>query len=316
MPASEYFAAPGLSQSAMKDLAVSPLRYWHLHVNPDRPPDEPTSEMQFGQALHCAVLEPREFSVRYCQALDRDDIEGCLETMEDIRGWLHDRGIKPKGTKKADVIRQAVEVNPDVPIFEMIRREHYARNSGKTMLTKAIWERVTRAADSLLSEPRVREILSEGQPEVCVFRKDEETGVLLKGRLDWVSPKMTVDPKTFSQKRGKSIDKSIADAIFYEGYYLQAFFYALLRGWPLDWRGDHVMPFVESEEPHEVRIKVLRATTAGQPNLYWERARLECRELIRLYAECASKFGFGKTPWRYAQEMDALMDEELPGMIF
>jgi hypothetical protein len=41
----------------MKDLAVSPLRYWHLNLNPNRPPRIETPEMQFGTALHCLVLE-------------------------------------------------------------------------------------------------------------------------------------------------------------------------------------------------------------------------------------------------------------------
>jgi hypothetical protein len=49
--ASDYFASEGLSQSGLKDLAISPYRYWYLNINPDRPERKETPEMRFGSAL-------------------------------------------------------------------------------------------------------------------------------------------------------------------------------------------------------------------------------------------------------------------------
>lgn len=314
MTDAEYFSTPGLSHSGMRDLAVSPLRYWHLHVNPNRPTDEPTPEMEIGHALHCAILERSEFDKRYACEVVPPDL--CLDTIEDMRGFLREIGVTPKGTRKAEMISQVQTVAPDAPILEVLRERHADQHAGKLIFKVEEWLRIAGAAQAMTEEPRVQAILdAEGQAEAQLFAKDPETGVPLKAKLDWLAPNLTLDLKTFSQKRGKSIDKSIADAIFYEQYYRQAFFYGLLRGWPQSWPGEFVMAFVESEPPHEVRIRALRPKTGGNVNLYWERARIEVRQLIRTYAECMDKFGVDR-PWRYAQEITPLADEEMPGMVF
>jgi len=303
----------------MKDLAISPLRYWYRHINPERPEDEPTPQQQFGSAVHCAVLEPGEFSKRYACKVQAEDYDGCLVVAEDLKGWLRDKGIQPKGTTKAGWISQIQSADPTVPIFDVIRQQHAEENAGKVLFGSDDWARIRRAADSLLDEPRVVGILTEGQAEVSIIDiKAPDLGVPLKGRLDFVAPAMTLDIKTFSQTRGKSIDKTITDAIWYEGYYQQAYFYTWLRvlsggferkPWPT-----FVFAFVESEEPHEVRLRALRPVTAGQPNLYWERARREVNALIQRYADYRGRYG--DQPWRDTQEIDPLIDEEVPQLVW
>lgn len=309
----DYYAMPGLSNSGMKDLAVSPLRYWHLHINPERPADEPTPEMKIGSALHCAVLEPEAFDKRYaCEIIPPD---GCLVTIEDLRGFLRDKGHAPKGTRKAEVVAQVQACDPNAPILDVLVERHAVEHAGKVIFKPEDWVRISGMTASLLDEPRVMSVLeATGTPESAIFAKDPETGVLLKGKLDWLAPTLTMDLKTFSQKRGKSIDRSVADAILYEQYYRQAYFYATLRGWPKTFSGEFVMAFVESESPYEVRLRVLRPKTGGNANLYWERARVEVRQLIRTYAECMEHFG--DKPWRYAQEITPLADEEMPGLSY
>ena len=214
----EYRAARGLNYSGMKDLAISPLRFWYLHVNPDAPVIEPTPEMQIGSALHCKVLEPDKFNERYASEISASDFDGCLVTMDDLRRWLTERGEKPKGTRKADVITQVQSVDPGWPIFDVLADAHYAECKGKVLFGRDDWQRIERMADALMSEPHVRAILGRGKAEVPYFTTDPESGVLLKSRLDFVSPGLIVDLKSFSQKRGKSIDRSIHDAIWYERY--------------------------------------------------------------------------------------------------
>lgn len=314
MTSDEYQVAPGLSNSSMDDLAVSPLRFWYRHINPILP-EEPTREMQIGSAVHCAVLEPGQFDSRYCCELIPP--EGCLVTMEDLRGWIRDKGYQPRGTRKADAVAQAKSIDPAQPILDVLTARHAEQHAGKVMFKLEDWERITGCAKALSLQPEFVKLLGAGQPEVSIFATDPDTVVPLKARLDWLAPEYTVDLKTFSQKRGKSIDKSVTDAIWYEGYNRQAVFYTMLRRlqpgceklWP-----DFVMVFVESEEPHEVRIRSMRPTTGGSPNLFWDRARIEIRELIRLYAEFWQRFG--TNPWRTAQVIDPLMDEDLPGLAY
>lgn len=312
--AADYFAANGLSNSAMKDLAVSPLRFWYKHINTERPEDEPTPEMQLGSALHCAILEPNEFDKRY--APEFTPPEGCLTTIEEIREWVRSKGGTPKGTRKSDVITSALSFNcGEKPlIFDTLCSDYGRLHAGKVLFNSEDWQRIGGMASAIIDEPHIQKILASGTAEMEIFAKDQETGVQLKGKLDWAATTLTLDLKTFQQKRGKSIDQSVADAIFYECYYRQAYFYSLLRGWPKTWGGDFVIAFVESEPPHEVRIRRLLPKTGAQPNMYWERARVEVRGLIHLYAECVAQFG--DKPWRYAQEITVLEDEEMPGMAY
>ncbi len=182
---------------------------------------------------------------------------------------------------------------------------------GKTMVPKESWLCVAGAAQSLMEEPRIVKMLAEGEPEVPLFAEHE--GVPIKGCLDWVAPNLILDLKTFSQREGKSIDKSITDAIFWNTYYQKAYLYSVLRGWP-EWKGENVMAFVESSPPHEVRIRSFHPKTGEQANVYWTRALIEVRSMCRLYKECWEKFG--EKPWRYAQEVNPLTDEEIPQLMY
>ena len=308
----EYHAASGLSNSGMRDLEVSPLRFWHTNLNPNRQPEEETPFMQFGSAVHCAVLEPKEFDRRYaCEFIAP---EGCLVTMDDLRGWLRENGIQPKGTKKAEAIAQ-VQACGTPPIFDVLQSAYLDEHSGKTIFKADDWHRVAGAASALLDEPKIQDILKQGEAEVPIFVKDTDTGVALKGKLDWINLRTTLDIKTFSQKRGSSIDKSVHDAIYYEKYYRQAYIYYRLRELRGDGDTTFVMAFVESEEPHEVRICSLRPKTGPQPNLFWTRAMIEVRGFLHQYKECMEHFGPDK-PWRYAQTVQLLADEDIKQLAY
>jgi hypothetical protein len=320
IPDEQYFAAPGLSNSSMKDLAVSPLRYWHLHINPNRPPKRESPEMTFGKALHCAVLEPDQFEQRYCCDIDATDFDGYLITMDDLRAWLKSHGLPSSGKTKDELVERVATADPSAPVFALLQQRWEAENAGKVQLSKYDWARVESAASALLSEPALQDI--RGQAEVAMWATDPETGVPLKAKMDCVSDAYTLDLKTFSQQRGKSIDKSVTDAIFYEKYYRQAYFYSYVRSLQpgaekpglAACAPPFVLAFVESEEPHEVRLRVLRAKTFGEVNIYWERARIEVHGLIQTYADCQARFG--ERPWREPRELDPLEDQEMPQLAY
>ena len=99
-----------------------------------------------------------------------------------------------------------------------------ARNEGKHILKSEDWSRLAGCAKALMDEPEFQRLRAVGRSEVSYFVTDPDTGVPLKARMDFVAPKWTLDPKTFSQK-GKPIDRTVADAIYFEGYYRQAYLY-------------------------------------------------------------------------------------------
>ncbi len=227
-----------------------------------------------------------------------------------------DKGSPAKGTRKDDVIRHALSLDPGVSILQEIERRHVTENQGKEILPLDSWTRLDSAVHALKDEPSVQKLLSDGKSEVPYFVQDPSSGVGLKAKMDWVAPDFIVDLKTFSQQRGKSIDRCVNDAIWYEQYYRKAFFYSMVRAisegenWATR-KSEFVLVFVESTPPHEVRIKMLRPKFAGNANLFWERGRIEVMDCIRKYKEYMENFGPDK-PWRYAAEIDTLQDEELP----
>jgi len=322
MTDSEYFSRAGLSNSSMKDLAVSPFRFWHLHINPNRPEKRETPEMKFGSALHCAVLEPEKYEHRFASELVPEDIPGCLRTADDLRGWLKDKALPYSGKLKGELIDRIQKNDPTVKIFDVEETVHAARNRNKTWLSRADWDRCRNCAEALRSEPAVAEILSQGRAEVPMFATHPETGVLLKGKLDWVRDDATIDIKTFSQQRGKSIDRSVTDAIWYEGYAKQAYLYGLIRslqpGFPKPGIAAKAPPFtlcfVESEAPFEVRLRSIVPVEAGTASLLWERARYEVTNLIRLYASYVERYG--DKPWREPRQVEAICDEEIPALAY
>jgi PDDEXK-like domain of unknown function (DUF3799) len=314
----EHHRIRALSNSGMRDLAVSPLRYWYRWINPAPQEErEETAAQSMGSALHCAVLESEEaFEARYARALSPSDWPMCLDTIQDIRGWITDKGEKPKGTRKDEVIAHALDlmlrIGEEVPILQVEEARFRMANEGKTILNPDEWERLAGMAQALAEEPALKPILESGKPEVSIVARDPETGVLLKARLDWMAPGTTLDLKSFTVKRGGSIDQAIHDAIYYESYYRQAYFYDLVRRLATgedQGRTDFVFAFVESDQPHETRLTRLEAKRGGSLNLFWERARIEVRTMIREYAECLAKFG--DDPWREKQEIRTLADEDI-----
>ena len=317
----DYHAAPGLSHSGMKHLAVSPLRFWHEIINPDKEPEEEKTHLALGTALHCAVLEPDKFDSRYACALDVSDWPVCLDTVKDIRGWVEERGGKCKGTSKDDVIASAQEfmrrIGEQVPILQLEETEFLRQNEGKTIIPKDDWRRLAGMATALATEDSLRPLLDSGRAEASIFVKDPETGVLLKMKMDWMALASVsiLDLKTFSQMRGKSIDRSVCDAIYYEGYWKQAWLYSFIYKLHFGKAPTFVFAFVESDQPHETRIKELTPKSLGGfPRVYWQTAGIEVRKLINLYAECSEKYG--TKPWRENQKITELEDEDIRALSF
>lgn len=71
-----------------------------------------------------------------------------------------------------------------------------ARANGKTPLLAADHARVVAMADKLSEHTLAMRLLSEGRPEVSAYALDEETGVMRRGRFDWLGASVLTDYKT------------------------------------------------------------------------------------------------------------------------
>jgi len=312
-----YSELPGVSWSALKDLSVSSYRFWHLHVNPNRPEPRTSPEMMFGSALHCAVLEPDQFNDRYACSLSQSDYPGLLVTMDNLRQWLRDRGVTPKGSMKSDVIAQVRNhfeqghcgEQPPL-IWDLMCVAHDQENTGKVQFAKEDWLRITACAESLRNEPKMQELLKDGRAEAWYEVKDPDTGVMLRSRMDWVTAKYTCDIKTFSQKRGKSIDKTVTDALWYEQIVCQMYWYTMVRELAGEIGAYPIVAFIESDQPHEIRLRLLGPKVGGNATLYWMTARRQVRDLLDTYYACRKRYG--DKPWREPRGIEPLEDMEMP----
>jgi hypothetical protein len=48
--------------------------------------------------------------------------------------------------------------------------------------------------------------------------------------------------------------------------------------------------------------------------VYWQRARIDVQDYCFLWDKCMREFG--EKPWRYPQQIDPLIDEEMKGLAF
>lgn len=341
MSAEEYHAAPGLSHSGMRELAVSPLRYWHRYVNPDRTPQEPTPAQRLGTALHYLILEPGAFALRYGRKLRKEDHPKALVTIDDLKGWLAGNGLPTGHKRKQDLIDRIQEAAAKSEwagpvLWDLVVEQHARENAGRELLDPEEFARIEAAASVARADPLIDALLSDGYPEVSIFVRDPETGVLLKCRLDHVTAQWTVDLKSFTNRRAKEQGQAIVDAIWYEGYYQQAVWYHDLRelasrklaAGDLVCHGEGVLRltdalsnheghrfafvFVESEPPHELGAVLLarEPLNGAQPEEYWSEARRHQRRMVRLFAECRERFG--DSPWRDRVEVRELLDADMP----
>lgn len=62
LPAAAYHADRALGSGDMKRLAANPVAWWYSSKhNPRRPAERDTAAMRFGRAVHCMVIEGRQF---------------------------------------------------------------------------------------------------------------------------------------------------------------------------------------------------------------------------------------------------------------
>lgn len=222
LPEEDYHADPSFSRSGIEDLLVSPLVYWARSAfNPRRPAETKSAAQRLGSAYHKMLLEgPDAFEAAYwvkpCQA----DYPDALANSDAIKAWLKDRGQKQSGALP-DLIDRARSVDPDVEIWPAIRDEMAAMNASKEPLSKDDWVEIQMAKAVLERMPALAEAFTDGFSEVSVFWVDEETGVPMKARKDFLKTGKLIDLKTFGNVMDKPIAAAVASEIARNKYYIQ-----------------------------------------------------------------------------------------------
>lgn len=238
VPDVEYHARPGLSYSGAKVLLDCPARYRYERDHPVI-----KREYDLGHVAHRLILgKGSEFAI--CDVVYRDKHPRAGEVVDD---WA---------TKDAQTWRDETRAAGKVPI---LLHEHAAAE---------------RMADAVLTST-AGPLFTNGRAEVSLSWVDEQTGVPLRGRFDYLLPGAIVDPKTCDKASPTAIRKSAYDY----GYWIQHAAYT--EGAKACGLGDlpMIFVFVESKRPHLVTTAQPDPDAAAYGQRRW-------REAIDLYDAC------------------------------
>lgn len=235
----EYHAGPGVSKSHLDKINQSPLHYWHAYLNPDRVRAAPTPSMVLGTAIHTAVLEPDLLPAQF------------------VRGEKFDRRTTAGKAAAA--------------AFEL---EH----AGKTVLEPDSYDAVLAVRDAVHRHPLAAGLLRGGQAEQSFFALDQETGELVKCRVDYFNPEagMIVDLKSTGDASPAGFARSVAN---YRYHVQQPWYQDILKSLYGEAPPYWAFLAVETTPPYAIGVYFLEADDVAL-------GRREARRDLRHIARC------------------------------
>ena len=196
----QYHPAHALGSGDIKRLFRNPSSFWWgSWMNPMRPASVETKFKEFGTAVHIRVLEGEEKFLRlYQPAYEGDDL---LKTVDHIREWIKDRGAVPMKGVKADLIRQALSMDPNVKIEDAIKAQ--AEEENKIILPADDYRRILISSAMIAGNPGLENAFSNGMPEVAIVHTEIVDGepVRCKALLDYLKIRGIGDLKSTSNPK-------------------------------------------------------------------------------------------------------------------
>src|SRR5579884_1295440 len=242
VPAEVYHKAPGVSQSTLKafDDAGSPKHFKTMPRKPSSP------DMQFGTLVHAAVLEPKTFDSLFYVRPDTYGPEkkpwhngaAACKTWNDQH---EDRSIILDSATYARIVACATAAKERAGLFSKALNSKNARR------------------------------------EVSFFKRDAETGLLLKARADLLAVTAGDEKIIFDLKKvetGCGNEKEFQKQVLEYGYYSQAAAYLEITGAA----EMYFVPF-DDDAPFDCNIWSLHPE-------WLQLGRLEYRRMLRAYAQC------------------------------
>ena len=151
-----------------------------------------------------------------------------------------------------------------------------ARAEGATPILAKDYRLALAVAEAVFDNPLAASILSEGRPEVSMWHEDPETGVIMRGRADYLRETAIIDVKTSA----KPVHPAEWERTAWNFRYgLQAAWYQRI----LELNSAGQLPFlwiaVTTTEPHEVYVHQASEDLLAHGRDDTERA-------LRTYADC------------------------------
>ena len=243
----QYHPNPAISHSKLECYRRRPALYYKKYVAKTLPPPEDTGAFRLGSAVHCAVLEEREFAARYILKPDCD-----------------------RRTKEGKI--QFAEFS--------------AQHADKTLLDPEEMNQVVQMREAIAAHPLASQLLADGLAETT-WRKEQPNALgALQCRTDWFSSLgcelSDFKPYALDIKTVESLDsdafRNFERAAFNYGYHRQAGFYLPLINEIFQWSVSKMYYVaVEKCEPYGVAVYTLSddAIARGQDENIADLVRLK-----------------------------------------
>lgn len=302
MPDTEYHADPALGSSGIRDLMISPLRFWVKSVhNPDRPEEEETEAKDLGTYLHDLLLEggTKNYIVKP---------EGMSFATKEGKAWrdMHDDFViisqKQDATQRtmfkalelSGASKRFVGGQPEVSIF-------WTEKTGQRCKVRLDYLKPDEALDLKTyansmdkdTETAVAQTIAARRISVQAFWYDRGLSVLVKMLAAHVGK---------IEKIAHTTDENRVAELLLLGELLGKFHEA----------GPVPLYFVFCETGAVPNITARRFVSHddGELNAYWRWAKMGVQFATQEYARCMAKFGPGQI-WIEEAYFKELTDDEM-----
>lgn len=304
MPADDYHSGPECSSNFLKRMLQSPFHAHYARTHPA----EPGAALRFGTAWHSSFFEPEKFAAEFATGHDAHPATNRAKVLADVLGGVINldhlvalpEGLSTK-TKEGRALVADLESEGKIPLdgadFAFVH-EWQPRLAGRVVIAEEDLDKITTMNASAHAHPITRVLLDPklgGMAEPSIFTTDEETGVRLRVRPDWLVPPCAMFPNGLivdGKTTGDASPAGFARQAWNLGYYLQAGLYPMVvqklfksKGLP-----DFLWLAIEKDAPHCSAYYAATWTTqeadgSEYPGIM-QHGFNEVRRLLPIYAEC------------------------------
>jgi hypothetical protein len=236
LPMAAYLGDPALGSGDLKDCLLQPVQWhgrkrnptWRDHLAPKgKDAEVSTIHTAFGEALHCAVLEPEEFDDRYLVEPQRPDWPKTKEQIANAirasgNGHFVPRDTMPHSHFVAAARAANVKIAEDWENELALMAAGRIRISGKWKFELLTLQRVIERHSS------AAKWVTGGLSEVSVFFTDDH-GHRYKCRFDHLRIRTMCDIKSYTIKAGMTPVESFISTVGAFGYDFSAAVYSEIR---------------------------------------------------------------------------------------
>lgn len=270
---------PSVSSSGLRKVLLEcPARFYaYSDLNPNPFEKEPSKALNFGKAAHALMLGEPAFDKHFF--------------------------VSP---------HEAFNKNPGKTWYDDWKAEVEAKRETRQLLRPSDLVIVKQMVTAQRTDPEVSRAFVEGDAEKSLIWKDEETGVFLKARPDWLPHKPAERLVTEYKTTVTCQPRKLSASVFQYGYEMQAALaldgIEIVMG--VDPKGlAHIVQ--EKDAPYLVELKLF---TPEQINF----GRLKYRKAVRIFADClhTNKWpgwtvgpSYYDTPYYIAKAMENFNDD-------